>query len=311
MRSIQHNNPSAGPWNALQAAIPARGFQALAHGGFRDRDARLEQPRDGQGEGGVFLLVFPGEGKFVWTVRLRHDRQRSLLPAGGFDDDAQGAGIVGGGEGWNAGLDDAGFFAGDFGQGLAQPLLVVQLHIGNDAGQRGDDIGGIQPPAQARFPDHQAALLLVEILQRHDRDGLEKSGMRLRAQALHGGAEVAGQPCDVFPADEMAVHLDAFGKGNQVRRSEQAHPPAGGAVDAFQHGASRAFAVGARHVDEPQAVLRIAHGRRQAEGVVQAQLHAKKAQAVKVFNGLGIRHFHFFDIAIKQPIMEDLCLFPR
>ena len=57
------------------------------------------------------------------------------------------------------------FSAAIFGQRVAQPLSVIELDVGDDAGQRGDDVGGVQPPAQAGFPDHQIALLLGEIAQ--------------------------------------------------------------------------------------------------------------------------------------------------
>jgi hypothetical protein len=62
----------------------------------------------------------------------------------------------------HAGLDDAGFFRRDFFQRVAEPLLVVERDVGDDAGQRRDDVGRVEPSAEAGFPDHQVAFLFRE-----------------------------------------------------------------------------------------------------------------------------------------------------
>ena len=59
----------------------------------------------------------------------------------------------------HTGFDDAGLFAGDFGQRVAEPFLVVELDIGDDARERGDDVGGIETAAKARFPNDDVAFL--------------------------------------------------------------------------------------------------------------------------------------------------------
>ena len=49
----------------------------------------------------------------------------------------------------NAGFDDAGLFGSNLGQCVAQKLCVVEADIGDDAEERGDDIGAVEPPAHA------------------------------------------------------------------------------------------------------------------------------------------------------------------
>jgi hypothetical protein len=51
---------------------------------------------------------------------------------------------------------------------------VIQGDVGDDAGQRRDDVGGIQPAAQAGFPDDEVALLFREKFQRQDGGELEQ-----------------------------------------------------------------------------------------------------------------------------------------
>ena len=75
--------------------------------------------------------------------------------------------------------------------------------------------------------------------------------------------------------------------GDQVRRGEQADAQARRPVDALQHGAGGAFAIGAGDMDKPELVLRIARQRSQLERVGQAELRAEPAQAIEELDGVG------------------------
>ena len=62
---------------------------------------------------------------------------------------------------------------------------MVELDVGDDAGQWRDDVRRVQASAHARLPNDQIALLLGEITQRHDRHDLEKGRMRcIRSRKL-------------------------------------------------------------------------------------------------------------------------------
>jgi hypothetical protein len=115
-------------------------------------------------------------------------------------DDLQGVGFVGRGEDGDAGFDDAGLFGGDLGPGIAEPFLVIELDVGDDAGQRRDDVGGVEPAAHAGFPDHQSHRIVVRRNTRApDHDHLEEGRVMIRrkfAQPIPGAFDEAD---DVVP----------------------------------------------------------------------------------------------------------------
>ena len=140
---------------------PARMVSSLT--GICERERRARWPA---ATAAFILWCWPSSGSWMRvqgrTVRFRRgDRivSGALLATRSFRDDLQGSAASVAGDDGNAGLDDAGLLGGNAGQGLAQPLLMIVLDVGDDAGQRGDDVRGIQPSAQAGFPDHQVALL--------------------------------------------------------------------------------------------------------------------------------------------------------
>ena len=89
------------------------------------------------------------------------------------------------------------------------------------------------------------------------------------------------------------VDLEALVDVQEVRRGEQSHAQSGRAVDAFQHGADRAFAVGARDVDEAQLPVRIARQRGEPPGAFQPEMRAEQLQAVEKLDGFGVGHAEF------------------
>ena len=69
-----------------------------------------------------------------------------------------------------------------------------------------------------------------------------------------------------------------------MRRGEQPDAQSGRAINAFQHGAGRAFAVGAGDMDETQLFLWIARQRGELKRVFQPELRAEQTQAVEKLN---------------------------
>ena len=75
-----------------------------------------------------------------------------------------------------------------------------------------------------------------------------------------------------------------------MRRGEQSHAQSGCAINAFQHRASRAFAVGASDVDEPESFLRIAGERGKFARGLQSEICTEQIQAVEKLDGFGVGH---------------------
>jgi len=103
-------------------------------------------------------------------------------------------------------------------------------------------------------------------------------------------AQFSNEPDDVVLANPPAVDLDPFAERNQVWRGEQPDALAGRTIDAFQHGAGRAFAIGAGDMDEAEPVLRVARQRCQLKCVFEAKLRTEQTQAVEKLDGFGISH---------------------
>src|SRR3954463_1071016 len=84
----------------------------------------------------------------------------------------------------NTPLDDAGFFKSYLVERIAQPLLVIVLDVGNDAGQRRYNVRCVQSAPETGFPNHEVATLLGEILQSHHRDDFKEGRMGISSKLL-------------------------------------------------------------------------------------------------------------------------------
>ena len=98
------------------------------------------------------------------------------------------------------------------------------------------------------------------------------------------------EPDDFAFRNKLSVDLNPFAERNQMRRGEQAGAQACCAVNAFEHGAGRAFAVSAGDVDEAEFFLRIAGERGEFTRVLQPEIRAEHLQAVEKLDGFGISH---------------------
>src|SRR5258708_27984947 len=78
----------------------------------------------------------------------------------------------------NAGLDDSGFFAGDFAQRVTEKIFVIEVDAGDDAHLRDNDDRGVQPSAEAGFANRESHAHFSEIYKRTPGDALTKSGQR-------------------------------------------------------------------------------------------------------------------------------------
>ena len=61
--------------------------------------------------------------------------------------------MLGEGDEGAVGAEDAGLFAGDLGDGVAEVVLVVEGDVGDDGEEGFDDVGGVETAAEAYFED--------------------------------------------------------------------------------------------------------------------------------------------------------------
>ena len=218
----------------------------IGEGGFDRiifyRQSGLQCLHGCRSEGGVLALVFSGEGGVVFGVH-----------------ESDGAGLFERGlclqqlwraEGGDALLEDAGFFGCDLGERLAEVLLVVERDGGDDSSDGGDDVGGIEPPAETGFEQDDVASFAREMFEGHHGDDFKKGGQlpggKLAEQCLHAFGEKHG----LRLGDGFAVDLNAFAKADEMRRGVQAGFVSRRAVNTLEHGTHGAFAVGAGDVDD-------------------------------------------------------------
>ncbi len=92
---------------------------------------------------------------------------------GGFADGLVGLGVLREGDEEAVGAQDAGFFAGDGGDGVAEVVLMVEGDVGEDGEEGLDDVGGVETAAEADFKDGDVDLLLGEVGEGYGGDEAE------------------------------------------------------------------------------------------------------------------------------------------
>ncbi len=209
---------------------------------------------------------------------------------GNLANDCESVGILCAGDDRDARFDDACFLEGNFGQGAAEPLLVIVLDVGNHARDRSDNVRGIEPATQPRFPNDNIALLLRKIFERHDRDRFEEGWVAAGWKCGKPRTNLGDQPDDVIFRDRGAIDLKAFREADEVRRGKESCFEARRTIDAFEHRTGGAFAVRARDMNEAKALVRISREFGQAKGVVQAEVRAEQSQGVEILDSFGVRH---------------------
>ncbi len=68
------------------------------------------------------------------------------------------------------GLDDPGFFPGDLAQARSEDFDVVAADVGRDSQDRVQNIGGVEPTAQAGFDDGDVDMVSGEMVKRERGD---------------------------------------------------------------------------------------------------------------------------------------------
>ena len=244
----------------------------------------------GEGEGSVLELVGAVEAEGVSGEGFVDEIEWGALFVGFLLDDGAGFGGLGGGEDWFGGTDDACFFAGDFGEGVAEMFLVIKSDGGDDGDVGGDGGGGIEAAAHAGFEDEEFAVVFGEVFEGNGEGEFEEGGVvfPIFDQFAEGGEVADG----VFFGDFSTGDADAFAEVDEVGGSEESGAAAGGAGHGVDEGADGAFAVGAGDVDDLGALR--GEGEvfaKETARVVEAQLDSEELGGVEPVDGFLIGHW--------------------
>ena len=126
----------------------------------------------------------------------------------------------------------------------------------------------------------------------HGGDGFEIGRVAVQVELFGGFVHDIERALEIRGAHRNAVDLDALGRLDQMRRSEQAGANARGAQSRLDHGAGRAFAVGPGDVHHAKRALGIPQRLEHGADPLQAQLGGLDfvAQSVEELDGIGIGH---------------------
>ena len=277
----------------LKSAGPTDTGESPRHLLVGDGKQEAQDPYGRGREGGVGALVFPEQRQVVSELfhgeRADGDEGTSGFP--GLElEDGKGVRVRGGGERRNVGLEDTGLLGGDGSDRRAEDGHVVESDLGDDRGQRRDDVGGVVPSAEAGLPCDEVDLGFGEPEQGEDGGELEEGGFQLRRSRLHGGAKLGRQAGEGFVGNGSSIDADAFVESDEVGGGVEADATAGGAMDGVQHGADRAFAIGAGDVDEAEGFVGIADQAGEMARGLQSGLEAELLEREQVGQCLGVGH---------------------
>ena len=147
---------------------------------------------------------------YVWQGRGGVDGA-DVERDGGFADGLVGFGVLRQRDQNAIGAQDAGLFARDLGDGVAELFRVIERDVGDDGEDRLDDIGGVEAAAKADFEHGDIDLGSGKVQEGHGGDGLEEAGRSGQAafgdelfRCVDDGFEVAAE---VVVGDEGVCNL--------------------------------------------------------------------------------------------------------
>ena len=117
-------------------------------------------------------------------------------------------------------LEDAGLFSGDFPDGVAEQLAVVQADIGHDAQVRFQDIGAVEPAAEPRFDDGRIDVFVGKPLETETGGNLEERETVPDEIRLPLCQEIK----HILLRDHLSADPDAFTEVPEMGRGEKTCP---------------------------------------------------------------------------------------
>jgi hypothetical protein len=151
---------------------------------------------------------------------------------------------------------------------------VDRIHVdgSQDGNQRMNNVSSVQAPAKTGLEDDEIDAPAPKIVEGKCRCNFEKCWVTLLVNTCTNALDTPDNVCII---DRPTVDLDSFVESNQMRRGEESRFDSGRTTNRVNHRADRSFAVGARDMDEPQAILWISQGSQQLPNVIEPELDSK------------------------------------
>ena len=243
----------------------------------------FQRPEDRERGDGVFAVERASERKAAGNLAFVGevggvDERRAKFRRAARDDFAHG-GLVGAEDDRDAGLDDPRLLRGDFLDGVAEPVAVVESDPGDHRNGGDDEIGGVKPSAESAFDDGEGG---AETREEDEGDGgqsleiSEPFGARGGENGVRGGSERVIAHCGAVD-EEAFVDADEVGAGVAGDGGEGT-----GAERRVEDGGNGALPVGAGDVDGRKRALGAAE--RSGDGIdrLEAGTHPEPRAAGEV-----------------------------
>ena len=178
-----------------------------------------------------------------------------------------------------AGLDNAGLFGRDLGEGFAEHVGVVQTDRGDHGNHTVGNVRGVPGAADTDLEHHH-----IHRLVRENREGEHGNGL----EEGQGGLAAGGHLCvhnlqvggDFLPNTHKggvrygcAVNADTFGNAFEVRAGKAAHAQVVAEQQRLNHAGGAGLAVRAGDVDDRRGTVHVAKDFDGARHSVQARRH--------------------------------------
>ncbi len=245
----------------------------------------------------LVLVNHPAIFSADMPVLAMHDQRRAKCVGLGFDHLKRGIGLRAHHQ-RHAALNDAGLFTGNFRQGFAQKLLVVDRDRRDDAQRRlCDHIGGIQTAAKSDLKQGIIGRAARHAQQRGAGGDFKIGNIR----AIVGFITFIQQSCQIRLSDQCSCQPDTFVKPRQMRRCIGMHALVCGLKTCADHGQCAAFAVGAGNMHHGRyGILRIVQSGQQPPDAVQCQVnHFGVQRHHPLKDDVGSSRCHGADFAVS------------
>jgi hypothetical protein len=219
------------------------------------------------------------QGDNARHVRLGHKFERRFAFRRPRTNNGFSRGFLLGGDDRKMRFNDSGFFSCDRFEGMAQPFLMIVADGREDRNDRSNCIGGILSSAETGLERDHFAFVLFEMIECERSRYFEKCRMRVPIpDPLAKTIQPAG---DFIGRDHFAVHPNALAVGDEVGGDEKTGAVVRRAANGIDHGADRAFAVGAGHVDDSLIFSRNVQVAEQALDIFEPELDPEALGSVK------------------------------
>ena len=177
-------------------------------------------------------------------------------------------------------LENAGFLGGDFFHRVAEEVMMIHRQAGNHARQRTfDDVGGVEPAAEADFEENNIGRTPREQQKRRGRLHFEHRDRRVAVL----GFAVCQRSGERVVVDKLAAarvsDAEALVEANQIGRGIDMHALLRRLEDGAHEGDSRTFAVGAGDMNQRrQLPLGMAERRQEPLDAIEREVDPLRMQ---------------------------------